>query len=62
METELKLLKQELYGDSRTSIADIKFYPGTANASPEDVARETRKAIAAFKTGNCAPIPLSIPK
>jgi hypothetical protein len=62
METELDLLKSELYGDPSNSIADIKFYPGQANSSPEEVARETRKAIKAFTTGNCEDIPLSIAK
>ena len=60
METELELLKQELYGDPSDSIADIKFYPGDTNASLEDVARETRKALCALNTGNCEDIPLSI--
>ena len=62
MKTELALLKEELYGDPSNSITDIKFYPGSQTASPEDVARETRKALAAFKTGNCEDIPLSISK
>jgi len=62
MATELELLKQELYGDPSGRIADIKFYPGDCSASPEDVARETRKALSAIKAGKFEDIPLSIPK
>lgn len=62
METELDLLKSELYGDPSNSIADIKFYPGQTSCSPEDVARTTRKAIKAFQDGNYESIPLSITK
>ncbi len=62
MKTELALLKEELYGDPNNSIADIKFYPGDTNASLEDVARATRKAIGVLTTGNFEEIPLSIQK
>ena len=62
MKTELELLKQELYGDPSNSVADIKFYPEHHTASPEDVARETRKALAAYDSGNYEEIPLSIAK
>lgn len=62
MKTELALLKEELYGDPSNSVADIKFYPGSQMASPEDVAREARKAISAIDAGNCEDIPMSISK
>lgn len=60
--SELELLKEELYGDADTCIADIKFYPGRNDATPEDVAAAVRSAFSAIKAGNFHETPLSIPK
>lgn len=56
----LSLLKQELFGQSDSAIADIKFYPGESTEfSPDDIACAISAAIADVKAGNGEDIDLS---
>lgn len=56
----LSLLKQELFGQADSAIADIKFYPGESSEfSPDDIACAISAAIADVKAGNGEDIDLS---
>ncbi|MCH2486289.1 MAG: hypothetical protein MK010_00895 [Erythrobacter sp.] len=58
--TELSLLKQELFGNPDSAIADIKFYPGeSTESSSDDIAGAIRSAIADVRDGNGENIDLS---
>lgn len=58
--SELKLLKQELFGNPDSAIADIKFYPGESREhSLDDIAETIRAAIHDVKAGNGRDIDLS---
>ena len=51
--SELSILKRELFGDSSSSISDIKFYPGeSTECSPDDIAGAIRAAIIDVQQGN----------
>lgn len=58
--SELSILKRELFGDSSSSISDIKFYPGeSTECSPDDIAGAIRSAISDVEQGNGEKIDLS---
>ncbi|MBV8978453.1 MAG: hypothetical protein JOZ13_13860 [Alphaproteobacteria bacterium] len=45
MQIELEALKKRLFGDNK--VKNVKFFPGTsADATPEDMAREMNKFFA----------------
>lgn len=56
--SELDLLKSELFGDSDSSISDIKLWPGSRETSIEDAARGILMAVKDMKEGNTTPISL----
>jgi len=50
MSIELEALKRRLYVDSH--VKNIKFFPGSWEASPEDFAREINKFFADVDNGD----------
>lgn len=51
--SQLNLLKQELFGNPDSAIADIKFYPGESREhSLDDIAETILAAIHDVKAGN----------
>ena len=58
--SQLSLLKEELFGNSSSTISDIKFYPGESqDCSIDEIAGSIREAIADIASGGGRDIDLT---
>lgn len=54
MSTQVKILKERLYGKDGLGVTNFKFTPGYGKfITPEQIATEVNKALDSIESGNC---------